>query len=312
MPEARDRLVRPVDLAASFARRRSGALGVYQDEPEASTELVGSPLFRAAAMTPRGRIREAGRGGGFGTPRGGFGRGRRSTFGVPMGRENTPPLGSARRGRSVLPAWYPRTPLRDITAIVRPIEDFFIAMRYRNETFNVRFFCSFGLPSLSLSCTDVDDLVHPVRSDLLVVKIIVRKSDKMSSCIQAIESRRARLGEVEGQQMDRPTFQDQSEVDSSIPQSSDRPEHDVSLMTPHPASSIKHPPSPVGKVSKILLNITNQAGEGSEFLTPQKKLLNSIDKVEKVVMEELNKLKRTPTAKRAEREKRVRTLMSMR
>lgn len=121
MPEARDRLVRPVDLAASFARRRSGALGVYQDEPEASAELVGSPLFRAAAMTPRGRIREAGRGGGFGTPRGGFGRGRRSTFGVPTGRENTPPFGSARRGRSVLPAWYPRTPLRDITAIVRVI-----------------------------------------------------------------------------------------------------------------------------------------------------------------------------------------------
>ncbi|KAI9159629.1 hypothetical protein LWI28_000367 [Acer negundo] len=247
MPEARDRLVRPVDLAASFARRRSGALGVYQDEPEASTELVGSPLFRAAAMTPRGRIREVGRGGGFGTPRGGFGRGRRSTFGVPTGRENTPPFGSARRGRSVLPAWYPRTPLRDITAIVR-----------------------------------------------------------------AIERRRARLGEVEGQQMDRPTFQDQREVDSSIPQSGDRPEHDVSLMSPHPSSSIKHPPSPVGKVSKILLNITNQAGEGSEFLTPQKKLLNSIDKVEKVVMEELNKLKRTPTAKKAEREKRVRTLMSMR
>ncbi|TXG46364.1 hypothetical protein EZV62_028136 [Acer yangbiense] len=304
MPEARDRLVRPVDLAASFARRRSGALGVYQDEPEASTELVGSPLFRAAAMTPRGRIREAGRGGGFGTPRGGFGRGRRSTFGVPTGRENTPPLGSARRGRSVLPAWYPRTPLRDITAIVRPIEVFFIAMRYRNETFNVRFFCSFGLPSLSLSCTDVDDLVHPVSP--MTARFEVPK------CPRAIESRRARLGEVEGQQMDRPTFQDQREVDSSIPQSSDRPEHDVSLMTLHPASSIKHPPSPVGKVSKILLNITNQAGEGSEFLTPQKKLLNSIDKVEKVVMEELNKLKRTPTAKRAEREKRVRTLMSMR
>lgn len=50
----------------------------------------------------------------------------------------------------------------------------------------------------------------------------------------------------------------------------------------------------------------------SDFLTLQKKLLNSIDVVEKVLLEELHKLKRTPTAKKAEREKKVRTLMSMR
>lgn len=71
------------------------------------------------------------------------------------------------------------------------------------------------------------------------------------------------------------------------------------------------PPS-VGKVPKILLDITNQNEGESGLLTPQKKLLNSIDTVEKVVMEELRNLKRTPTAKKAEREKRVRTLMSMR
>ncbi|KAL5744116.1 hypothetical protein ACOSP7_026973 [Xanthoceras sorbifolium] len=254
MPEARDRLVRPVDIAANFARRRSGALGVFQDEPEASTELVASPQARVATMTPRGRMRDAGRGGsGFGTPRGGFGRGRRSTFGSAsatrgsIGRENTPVLGSARRGRSVLPAWYPRTPLRDVTAVVR-----------------------------------------------------------------AIERRRARLGAVEGHQIDIPMSQDQRELDSSLPLLGAQPGHDASLMSPKPASSIKHCPPSVGKVPKILLNITNQVGEGSEFLTPQKKLLNSIDKVEKVVMEELKKLKRTPSAKKAEREKRVRTLMSMR
>lgn len=74
--------------------------------------------------------------------------------------------------------------------------------------------------------------------------------------------------------------------------------------------------TPAGsKVPKIVLDIANlseEEGGESELLTPEKKLLNSIDKVEKVVTQELQKLKRTPSAKRAEREKRVRTLMSMR
>lgn len=123
MPEARDRLVRPVDIAAVFARRRANPFGVYEDPPETRRHSItfriheaeseprraslGSPS-RASTPTPRR----------FGTPRGGFGRGRRSSFGgSPLGRENTP----VRRGGSVLPAWYPRTPLRDITAIVRVI-----------------------------------------------------------------------------------------------------------------------------------------------------------------------------------------------
>ncbi|XP_039130198.1 protein GIGAS CELL1 [Dioscorea cayenensis subsp. rotundata] len=37
-------------------------------------------------------------------------------------KENLPPWRSARRRRSPLPAWYPRTPLRDITVIVRALE----------------------------------------------------------------------------------------------------------------------------------------------------------------------------------------------
>lgn len=70
--------------------------------------------------------------------------------------------------------------------------------------------------------------------------------------------------------------------------------------------------SPVtGKFPKILLDITYKNDEDSS-LTPEKKLLIIIDSVEKVVMEELRKMKRTPSAKKAEREKRVRTLMSMR
>ena len=61
-----------------------------------------------------------------------------------------------------------------------------------------------------------------------------------------------------------------------------------------------------------MLNVSNQSSNDSKFLTPQKKLLNSIDKVEKEVMKELRKLKRTTSAKKAEREKKVRTLMWLR
>lgn len=75
---------------------------------------------------------------------------------------------------------------------------------------------------------------------------------------------------------------------------------------------IRRCPPTIGKVPKILLNITNQSDEDSACLTPQKKLLNNIETVERVVMEELHKLKRTPSAKKDERQKRVKTLMSMR
>jgi len=86
------------------------------------------------------------------------------------------------------------------------------------------------------------------------------------------------------------------------------------------ASSSKSPKSvgvklrtPLGcKVPKIYLDISDLPEGESETLTPQKKLLNNIDQVQEAVLEELKKLKRTPSAKKAEREKRVRTLMSMR
>lgn len=85
------------------------------------------------------------------------------------------------------------------------------------------------------------------------------------------------------------------------------------MNTPNPTVGIKKPYLPsVGKVPKILLDITNQKTGEPDCLTPQKKLLNSIDTVEKVVMEELRKLEGTPSAKKAERQNRVRTLMSMR
>ncbi|KAF5473333.1 hypothetical protein F2P56_009951 [Juglans regia] len=258
MPESRDRMSRPVDLASLFARRRSASVGVALEEQETGSNLFGSPIERVTiATTPATRGRTAlgatrGGGlrrGGFGTPRSVRGR---IMYGTPAsGRENSQSTrrGSARgrRGSSVLPSYYPRTPLRDITSVVR-----------------------------------------------------------------AIERRRARLRDVEGQQIENPATEGQSVVDPSLPVTGAQLEHDLSLTSPNPDIGVKPRTPAVGKVPKILLGIANENAGESEFVTPQKKLLNSIDKVEKVVMEELQKLKRTPSAKKAEREKRVRTLMTMR
>ncbi|MED6158017.1 negative regulation of ubiquitin-protein transferase [Stylosanthes scabra] len=236
MPESRDRRSTTVDIAALFARRRDS----HHDELDSA--LFGSPR----RQTPASALAS----GGFGTPRTGAVR-------APAAVENSNPSRSGGRrtvgrgrgrgrggsSRSLLPSWYPRTPLRDITYVVR-----------------------------------------------------------------AIERRRARLGESDGQQTGNPFPADQLLPDPSA--SSDNAQ--LSEITPKPAASGVKLRTPRGKFPKILLDIANQTeGEQSE-LTPQKKLLNSIDSVEKVVKEELQRLKRTPSAKKAEREKRVRTLMSMR
>lgn len=88
---------------------------------------------------------------------------------------------------------------------------------------------------------------------------------------------------------------------------------------PHdtPASSSRKkpvPPPSLLKVSKIIQSVATKPsnGDSEECLTPQKKLLAEIGTVEKLVMEELDKLKKTPSAKKAEREKKVHTLLSMR
>lgn len=88
MPESRDRLVRPVDLA----RRRTPSTGILIDDPEVGRNPAAP-----------------GRRGGFGTPRNVRGR---NLYGSAAAQR------SSGRG-SVLPSWYPRTPLQDITAVVR-------------------------------------------------------------------------------------------------------------------------------------------------------------------------------------------------
>ncbi|XP_009619294.1 protein POLYCHOME-like isoform X2 [Nicotiana tabacum] len=257
MTEARDRISRTEDLMDIYSRRRrttvrneGGGIVIFQDEQEDASATRA--IFRPGTAAARVGLGGGGRGGigrrvNFGTPR----RNSHRTPARVIGRENISPSGRG-RGRGgqhiVLPSWYPRTPLRDITSIVR-----------------------------------------------------------------AIERRRARFGESEGQQLESPIPQNQTVLDPSESTSGAQLEHDNSFMTPHPTIRSRLYPKSVGKVPKILLDITHQNDSGDlDCLTPQRKLLNSIDKVEKAVMEELHKLKRTPTAKKQEREKRVRTLMSMR
>lgn len=120
--ESRFRLERAFDIAEAFSQRRSGSLAVLIDE---RGELFESPARRRALATPVHQRRL-----GFWATGGGVGHGlARSRLRTPRaaighGQENMPPVGSSsrRRGRasnSVLPSWYPRTPLRDITAITR-------------------------------------------------------------------------------------------------------------------------------------------------------------------------------------------------
>ncbi|KAG6397260.1 hypothetical protein SASPL_143426 [Salvia splendens] len=247
MAVSRDRLSRQDGIIASYSQRRvSRNIGrgnpipfVLVDDNEEGIDArtpfrwrdttmagnAGSPIFRAqnlSHLVGSGRSRV----GGFGTPS-------IRRFGRLAGSEN---LGSSRGRGGALPAWYPRKPLNDITAVVKAFE------RRR---------------------------------------------------------RREQRGGGEG-------LQTAARIQPSTP--SAHLEQNKAMLLP-----VLYRPRSIGKVTKILLDITHQeGGDAAACLTPQKKLLNSIDVVERVVMEELQKMKRTPSAKRAEREKRVRTLMSMR
>jgi len=107
---SRDRLPRPVDISTLFPRaaRRVNL-------------IVDEPGLRWAGLSGNStRVR-----GGVGSHRLGLGH-RRNYQSLPpvVGWENRAPMTLARhgggRGRaSVLPNWHPRTPLRDITGIVR-------------------------------------------------------------------------------------------------------------------------------------------------------------------------------------------------
>ena len=127
-----------------------------------------------------------------------------------------------------------------------------------------------------------------------------------------MEERRRRARLSEGQEEDRDgesPSQDRNRVAQLEQDQASASE--ISPLSNALKTSFKLRPTSADKmVPKILLDITSQDPESYE--TPQKKLLKCIGTVEKVVREELKKLKETPAAKRAEREMRVRTLMSMR
>ncbi|CAL1367223.1 unnamed protein product [Linum trigynum] len=247
MPESRDRLVREVDFADVYARSRS--IGVHTDELDRA--LFGSRVSEPVPVERPGTVFGPGfRPGSAGSRRRRDIQMRRRRYASrSRGIENASAARSGER-RSDLPSWYPRTPLQDISAILR-----------------------------------------------------------------AIERRRGRQGEVQGHEIGTPAVQGPRVAVDSF--KTPNPVHlkQGKFKSPYPASSsrVKSNPRPkLGKVQKLIHEIANQPSPGAECLTPEKKLLNSIDKVGEVVKQELDKLKRTPAAKREEREKRVRTLMSMR
>ncbi|XP_048608440.1 protein POLYCHOME-like [Brassica napus] len=82
-----------------------------------------------------------------------------------------------------------------------------------------------------------------------------------------------------------------------------------SLASAVASAGVNHPSS-IAWVQQKLLSLKEELSDGEEALTPE--LLNYIDQVGIYLTEELEKLKSTPSAQRAERERRIRTLMSMR
>lgn len=120
MAEPRDRLARSDDVAAVFERQRRliRENRIYVDEVERSSgSVLDSPAWRstAAGMSRTPGMRTASRRRMYG--RGVYGSGGREN--VMIGGSGGRRKESWSRSRSALPSWYPRTPLRDITHVVR-------------------------------------------------------------------------------------------------------------------------------------------------------------------------------------------------
>lgn len=131
MPEARDRLTRPINGVTETYNLRHRSIrttGILPDNNDSEMTTHLTPFrWRSTPLTGGGSGQHIGEVfttirrdvSVFETPMTVYRRGSRS--------QNTPPSGSSfRRGRggrsgqrSVLPSWYPRTPLADITHVVR-------------------------------------------------------------------------------------------------------------------------------------------------------------------------------------------------
>lgn len=131
MPESRDRLSRSNNgVAEIYSLRRTTveSIGILPDNDDSERSINRTPFrWGVTPLTGDGSSQRTGVTVSTVTTRRGVSGGR-TLFGTPMTvyrrgsrSQNTPPSGSGfRRGRGgVLPAWYPRTPLRDITHVVR-------------------------------------------------------------------------------------------------------------------------------------------------------------------------------------------------
>ncbi|KAJ0681907.1 hypothetical protein HanPI659440_Chr16g0641421 [Helianthus annuus] len=153
---------------------------------------------------------------------------------------------------------------------------------------------------------------HTLVFYLLGIHALLLMISLMPFGYDAVERRREHLGDGEGSTLGSPIPTNQT-AGRQQSLSGVQLEHEVSVVTPKPKLAYKtYKPSTLGNIPIMLTTIANKVEGDSELLTPQKKLLDSIDLVEMVVMEELKRLRRTPAAKKAEWEKKVRTLMSMR
>lgn len=116
------------------------------------------------------------------------------------------------------------------------------------------------------------------------------------------------MREIEVQTMDPVPQSEGGDHGEQAPGASSQPSDSAAS----PSIGKKRPLPSSSKVPEAILKAINDNVDDSDTVTPQKKLLDSIETVEKEVMEDLQKQKRTPSGQRAEREKKIRTLMSMR
>ncbi|XP_057517327.1 protein POLYCHOME-like isoform X2 [Amaranthus tricolor] len=220
---SRDRLPRPVDISS-----------LYKGAARRVDLIVDIPGLRWAGLSGHGPRRTAG-------VRGGRQQGWIHQRPLVTGQGNRAPRSGGGRGRGsgTLPYWYPRAPLRDVTAI-------------------------------------------------------------------AIESRRAELNQTT-EEASLP--QENTNAEAMVASTSEL-DQQVGSSTPLPVS-VKSEPFTATHLWKTP-RIRDNKDKPLNFLTPQKRLLDSIEKVREIWLEDQKKLARTPAAKKAEREKKVRTLMSMR
>ncbi|XP_074317058.1 protein POLYCHOME-like [Silene latifolia] len=235
IPVSRDRLSRPVDISA-LLNGATHRVNLIVDEP--GLQRVGLSGYGFRNRSGNG----GGRGGGsvgnaVRVQRPGLQRAVVGGRDTRLSGNSETRRGGGRGRRNQLPSWYPRTPLRDITGIMR-----------------------------------------------------------------AIERRREELG------LNRDSETPQEENNASNQQLD--PEFVAS--TPIPTITVKPQVSPATQLLRMKIGNGGWTVDGSDSLTPQKKLLNSIEKVREVWLEDQRKLERSPAAKRAEREKKVRVLMSIR